>query len=155
MNKIQFKKIVFLIGFWIFCAIFIICYEASILGFKTEIGATGGEDGYLRPETAQAMFLNYKRGIIHAREKLPFALAQSSKVARNEISPRRGILRLREFTIMELELFFDPANPVCPWYNDVKDTIITLFTEEMMENEVKDPIILTVDDAVNEGLILT
>ena len=46
MNKIQFKKIVFLIGFWIFCAIFIICYEASILGFKTEIGV--GHYSFLR-----------------------------------------------------------------------------------------------------------
>lgn len=46
MNKIQFKKIVFLIGFWIFCAIFIICYEASVLGFKTEIGA--GHYSFLR-----------------------------------------------------------------------------------------------------------
>lgn len=123
--------------------------------FETEIGATGGEVGYLRPETAQAMFLNYKRGIIYAREKLPFALVQSSKVARNEISPRRGMLRLREFTIMELELFFDPEDPVCPWYDEVKDIDIRLFTEGMEENGVKEPKVLRVEDAVNEGLILT
>jgi glycyl-tRNA synthetase len=129
--------------------------ELFLTMFETEIGATGGEVGYLRPETAQAMFLNYKRGIIHAREKLPFALVQSSKVARNEISPRRGMLRLREFTIMELELFFDPENPGCPWYDEVKDTVIRLYTEEMEAQEVKEPLILTVEDAVNQGLILT
>jgi glycyl-tRNA synthetase len=123
--------------------------------FKTEIGATGGEVGYLRPETAQAMFLNYKRGIIHAREKLPFALVQCSKVARNEISPRRGMLRLREFTIMELELFFDPENPKCPWYDDVKDTVMRLYNEEMVEKGVEEPLVLTVEEAVNKKLVLT
>ena len=70
--------------------------------FKTEIGATGGEVGYARPETAQGMFTNYKRGYLHVREKLPFALVQKGKVLRNEISPRKGMTRLREFTIMEL-----------------------------------------------------
>jgi len=108
--------------------------------FKTEIGATGGEVGYARPETAQAMFLNYRWGFQHAREKLPFALAQSSKVMRNEISPRRGMVRLREFTIMELELFFDPQELGCPWFDDVRDTPIKLHTEEMEVEGVKEPL---------------
>jgi glycyl-tRNA synthetase len=129
--------------------------ELILTMFKTEIGATGGDIGYLRPETAQAMFLNYKRGIIHAREKLPFALVQSSKVARNEISPRRGMLRLREFTIMELELFFDPKDPACPWFDEVKSMMIRLYTEEMEENQVKEPKVLTVEEALNQELILT
>jgi glycyl-tRNA synthetase len=129
--------------------------ELFLTMFKTEIGATGGEVGFLRPETAQAMFLNYKRGYIHSREKLPFALVQSSKVARNEISPRRGMLRLREFTIMELELFFDPKDPICPWYDEVKDIVIQLYTEEMMLNEDSNPKIISVKDAVNEGYIHT
>jgi glycyl-tRNA synthetase len=129
--------------------------ELFLTMFKTEIGATGGEIGYLRPETAQSMFINYKRGYINAREKLPFALAQSSKVARNEISPRRGMLRLREFTIMELELFFDPENPACPWFNDVKDTVIRFYTEEMEAQHVKEPKMLSIMEAVEQGLILT
>ncbi|MBT4319496.1 glycine--tRNA ligase [Candidatus Bathyarchaeota archaeon] len=123
--------------------------------FKTEIGATGGEVGYLRPETAQAMFLNYKRGFVHNREKLPFAIVQSSKVARNEISPRRGMLRLREFTIMELELFFDPENPGCPWYNDVKDTVVKVYTEKMVEDAIDAPMVISVEDAVKQGIVLT
>jgi len=123
--------------------------------FKTEIGATGGEVGYARPETAQAMFLNYRWGFQHAREKLPFALAQSSKVMRNEISPRRGMVRLREFTIMELELFFDPQEPGCPWFDDVRDTPIKLYTEGMEAEGVKEPLETTVGEAVENGQILT
>ena len=97
--------------------------------FKTVIGATGGETGYARPETAQGMFTNFKRGYLHAREHIPFAIAQKGKVLRNEISPRRGMTRLREFTIMELELFFDPENPKCPWLYEVKNEQIKLYTE--------------------------
>jgi glycyl-tRNA synthetase len=123
--------------------------------FKTEIGATGGEIGYARPETAQAMFLNYRRGFQHAREKLPFALAQASKVMRNEISPRRGLQRLREFTIMELELFFDPESPACPWYGEVCEEEISLITEKMEAQGVTEPLQVTVKDAVEKGLILT
>ncbi len=123
--------------------------------FKTEIGATGGEVGYARPETAQAMFINYRWGFQHAREKLPFALAQCSKVMRNEISPRRGMVRLREFTIMELELFFDPMEPGCPWFGEVRDTPITLHTEEMEAGGVEEPLETTVGEAVEDGQILT
>ncbi len=129
--------------------------ELFLTMFKTEIGATGGEVGYLRPETAQAMFLNYKRAFIHNREKLPFAIVQASKVARNEISPRRGMLRLREFTIMELELFFDPENPECPWYDEVNDEVVMIFTEEMEEQGVEEPIVCPVEKAVDDGLVLT
>ncbi len=123
--------------------------------FKTEIGATGGEVGYARPETAQAMFINYRWGFQHAREKLPFAIAQSGKVMRNEISPRRGSIRVREFTIMELELFFDPQEPGCPWFDEVRDTPIRLHTEEMEVEGVKEPLETTVGEAVEQGLILT
>jgi len=123
--------------------------------FKTEIGATGGDVGYARPETAQSMFLNYKRGYLHAREKIPFALAQSSKVMRNEISPRRGMLRLREFTIMELELFFDPEEPECPWFDSVSNEDILLITEEMELEETLEPIRVNIGEAVKDELILT
>jgi glycyl-tRNA synthetase len=123
--------------------------------FKTEIGATGGEVGYARPETAQAMFLNFRRGFQHAREKLPFALAQASKVMRNEISPRRGILRLREFTIMELELFFDPFEPKCPWLEEFASETIQLYTEKMELERANEPLVLTIREAVEKGFILT
>jgi glycyl-tRNA synthetase len=123
--------------------------------FKTEIGATGGDIGFARPEAAQSMFINFRRGYQHAREKLPFALAQIGKVLRNEISPRRGMTRLREFTIMELELFFDPKQPTCPWFHEVSGDKIRLLTEEMEAEEMKIPLEITVDEAHEAGHILT
>jgi glycyl-tRNA synthetase len=100
------------------------------------------------------MFINFKRGHQHARERLPFALAQTGKVMRNEISPRRGLARVREYTIMELELFFDPQQPQCPLLKDVEDTTITLLTEEMQREEERTPLEATIKDALQEDLIL-
>jgi glycyl-tRNA synthetase len=123
--------------------------------FKTEIGATGGETGYARPEAAQGMFTNFRRAYLHAREKLPFAIAQTGKVLRNEISPRRGMTRVREYTIMELELFFDPQNPTCPWLHDVADEPIKLLTEDMETRGEKTPLETTISEALRNGQILT
>jgi glycyl-tRNA synthetase len=123
--------------------------------FVTEIGATGGLTGYARPEAAQSMFINFKRGYQHAREKLPFALAQIGKVMRNEISPRRGLARVREFTIMELELFFDPQTPHCPHLPEVENESVTLLTEENQEKGEKTTIETTIKDALDKQLILT
>ncbi len=82
--------------------------KPALLLFKTEIGPYKGSPGYLRPETAQGMFVSFKNVLNVARNKLPLGIAQIGKVGRNEISPRQGLLRLREFTIMEIEFFFDP-----------------------------------------------
>jgi len=123
--------------------------------FRTQIGATGGETGYARPEAAQGMFLNFRRAYLQAREKIPFAVAQTGKVLRNEISPRKGITRVREYTIMELELFFDPQSPSCPWLGDVAEEPIKLLTEEMEEKDEKTPLETTLGEALKEGHILT
>jgi len=123
--------------------------------FRTNIGATGGEVGYARPEAAQGMFLNFRRGYQHARKKLPFALAQVGKVLRNEISPRRGLLRLREFTLMELELFFDPQSPSCPWFGEVSDEEVNLLTEEREAKGERTPLREALEEAVEAGHILT
>ncbi|WP_229768223.1 glycine--tRNA ligase [Sulfodiicoccus acidiphilus] len=82
--------------------------------FTTNIGPYTGETGYLRPETAQGIFTSFKRVFMSAREKLPLGIAQVGRVARNEISPRQGLLRMREFTIMEMEFFIDPKKPGDP-----------------------------------------
>lgn len=63
---------------------------------------------YLRPETAQIPYLNFKREFEVHRQKLPLGLAIIGKAFRNEISPRQGLFRLREFTQAELQIFFDP-----------------------------------------------
>ena len=82
------------------------------LMFKTSIGAMGsGRVAYLRPETAQGMFMQYNLLYRHFRQKLPFGGIQTGKGYRNEISPRQGMIRLREFTMAELEYFFDPESP--------------------------------------------
>jgi glycyl-tRNA synthetase len=123
--------------------------------FKTQIGATGTEVGYIRPEAAQGMFVNFKRCLQANRDRMPFAISQQGKVLRNEVSPRRGMHRLREFTIMELELFFDPENPVCPWFKEIENEKIFLFTEEMEEKSVKEPLEVTVREAVDKRIVLT
>ncbi|MEM0120973.1 MAG: glycine--tRNA ligase [Thermoprotei archaeon] len=85
-------------------------YSFNLL-FKTNIGPYASSIGYIRAETAQGMFTLFKRAHEALREKRVFGLAQIGKVGRNEISPRQGPLRLREFTQMELEFFFDPEDP--------------------------------------------
>ena len=123
--------------------------------FKTSIGATGKETGYGRPEAAQGMFLDFKQGYEHARNKLPFAMAQIGKVLRNEISPRKGMIRLREFTIMELELFFDPGDRVRPDLPSFGRERVRILSEEMQRSGVKDPVEIGLADALETGLILT
>jgi len=80
--------------------------------FKTTVGPVDDESSisYLRPETAQGIFTNYKNVVDSFYPDLPFGLAQQGKAFRNEISPRDFIFRSREFEQMEIEYFIDPAN---------------------------------------------
>ncbi|MEM6812293.1 MAG: glycine--tRNA ligase [Pseudomonadota bacterium] len=80
------------------------------LMFQTYVGATASEDNiaYLRPETAQGIFLNYKNVLDSSRVKMPFGIAQIGKAFRNEVNPRNFIFRSREFEQMELEWFCHP-----------------------------------------------
>ena len=78
------------------------------LMFRTNIGPGTKRTGYLRPETAQAMFVDFGLLYRHFREKLPFGAVQIGRGYRNEIAPRQGIIRLREFNMAEAEVFFDP-----------------------------------------------
>ncbi len=88
------------------------------LMFKTYIGAASGEDNlaYLRPETAQGIFTNYKNVLDTMRVKLPFGIAQVGKSFRNEVTPRNFIFRSREFEQMELEWFCHPDESQ-KWYD--------------------------------------
>ena len=80
--------------------------------FKTQIGAVEDTSAtvYLRPETAQGMFVNFKNIVDSFHPKLPFGLAQIGKAFRNEITPRDFIFRVREFEQMEIEYFLKPDN---------------------------------------------
>ena len=86
--------------------------------FKTYVGAAATEDNvaYLRPETAQGIFLNYKNVLDTMRVKVPFGIAQIGKAFRNEITPRNFIFRSREFEQMEMEWFCHP-DEAAQWYD--------------------------------------
>ncbi|HUQ72873.1 MAG TPA: glycine--tRNA ligase [Planctomycetaceae bacterium] len=92
------------------------------LMFKTTLGALGTEadTAYLRPETAQGMFVNFKNVCDSSRVKLPFGIAQIGKSFRNEITPRNFTFRSREFEQMEMEFFCHPSQSLA-WYQYWRD----------------------------------
>ena len=87
------------------------------LMFKTTVGALGGEEdvAFLRPETAQGIFVNFKNVLDSTRVRIPFGIAQIGKSFRNEITPRNFTFRSREFEQMEIEFFCSP-NASKNWY---------------------------------------
>lgn len=92
------------------------------LMFKTIIGALGGEEdaAFLRPETAQGIFVNFKNVLDSTRVKIPFGIAQIGKSFRNEITPRNFTFRSREFEQMEIEFFCRPDTAPA-WYKYWRD----------------------------------
>jgi glycyl-tRNA synthetase len=100
------------------------------LMFKTYVGATEDDSSitYLRPETAQAMFVAFKNVLEVARKKLPFGIAQIGKAFRNEINPRNFTFRSREFEQMELEFFVKPGTGP-EWLEKWKDERLKWYEE--------------------------
>src|SRR3954471_12195286 len=92
------------------------------LMFETHVGPVREEGStvYLRPETAQGIFLNFKNALQTSRKKPPFGIAQVGKSFRNEITPGNFIFRTREFEQMEME-FFVPPDEAPKWYDHWKD----------------------------------
>lgn len=91
--------------------------------FKTQVGPIADDDSYiyLRPETAQGMFVNFKNVLDSTSRKLPFGIAQIGKSFRNEITPRNFIFRVRELEQMEMEYFVRPGDDIAAhdyWIND-------------------------------------
>ena len=119
--------------------------------FRTTIGPYSSDVGYLRPEAAQGMFTAFKRVYVALRERLPLGIAQVGRVARNEISPRQGMVRLREFTIMEVEFFHDPEGDEPPW--DRFSGKLRILPAELRARGEERPIEVDVVEAVTEGLI--
>jgi len=116
------------------------------LMFSTTIGIGDGRKAFLRPETAQGIFINFHLLYRYYREKLPFGVIQIGKGYRNEISPRQGTLRQREFSMAEAEVFFDPKDKTHPNYNKIKDKELYLYDNK---NEFK----LSVEDAISKKTI--
>ncbi|GAD51242.1 glycyl-tRNA synthetase [Halarchaeum acidiphilum MH1-52-1] len=120
------------------------------LMFETNIGPGTSQTGYLRPETAQGIFVEFPRLKEYARGQLPFGVTQVGKSYRNEISPRNALVRTREFTQAELELFVDPAGND-PDVTPVADVEVTLYpAENQPDGEYVET---TVGEAVTEGIV--
>lgn len=99
------------------------------LMFKTYVGALSGEEGaaFLRPETAQGIFVNFKNVLDSTRVGVPFGIAQTGKSFRNEITPRNFTFRSREFEQMEIEFFCHP-NSSRDWYQYWRDRRFRWYT---------------------------
>ncbi|XP_032094193.1 glycine--tRNA ligase-like [Thamnophis elegans] len=122
------------------------------LMFKTSIGPGGNMAGYLRPETAQGIFLNFKRLLEFNQGKLPFAAAQIGNSFRNEISPRSGLIRVREFTMAEIEHFVDPREKCHPKFQNVADLRILLYSSKA-QTSGEPARVMCLGDAVEQGVI--
>ncbi len=117
--------------------------ERFHLMFPTKVGLD--KNAFLRPETAQGIFVNFPIMYRLHREKLPFGVAQIGKGFRNEISPRQGLLRLREFNMAEIELFVDPYEEKLPGeFTNVKLHLITRKGED---------IDLSAREAIEKGIV--
>jgi glycyl-tRNA synthetase len=127
--------------------------EMFLTMFKTTIGPYSKAVGYGRPEAAQGIFVEFGKLFGFSREKLPLGILQIGHVLRNEISPRQGLLRLREFTIADLEFFFDPEEPNCYLLKEVEDEKLRILLAETRSKSSEDIVEVSVKEAVKKGFI--
>jgi len=122
--------------------------------FQTIIGPYSEDKGFLRPETAQGMFTEFKRVYESMRRRMPLGIAQIGRGFRNEISPRQGVIRLREFDMMEIELFYDPDREECPYIDEYLDEPINILHRDLIERGSADGYeTMTVKEALDRGVI--
>ena len=122
--------------------------EEFNLMFKTTIGPGSSRVGYLRPETAQGIFVNYLNLYRYNREKMPLGVIQTGRGYRNEIAPRQGMIRMREFNMMEVELFVDPQDKGWIRFPEIEKMPITL-----VPNSGTEAVTMTVGEAVERKII--
>ncbi|VVC01387.1 Threonine--tRNA ligase [uncultured archaeon] len=115
--------------------------------FRTNIGPVEGNTAYFRPETAQGIFLDFARIVRNYGSRLPIGIGQVGRSARNEISPRQGLIRMREFTQMELEYFFNPSDQSHAKYERVKGEALRFVLEDGTAAQ------LTLEKAVADGVV--
>ena len=112
--------------------------SAFNLMFATQVGAGRGVRGYLRPETAQSIFQCFPWLYRLNRNKMPLAVSQIGRSYRNEISPRQGLLRMREFTQMEVEHFFLSENePLVPSHLENVSLVLVPNEGESLEIDIE------------------
>ncbi len=122
------------------------------LMFETQIGPVDGITAYLRPETAQNIFMNFNKIFNAFGAKLPMGIGQVGRAYRNEISPRQSLIRVREFHQMELEYFFDPEEDDSIMLEKAKNVQVPMQTRQM-QREGKSFALVTLGDAYKEGYI--
>ena len=115
--------------------------------FRTAIGAGDERVAYCRPETAQGIFLDFARIVRNYGSRLPIGIGQAGRSFRNEISPRQGLVRMREFSQMELEYFFNPANQSHPKFAGVEGEKLAF---ELEDGSVRE---LTLAQSVADGVV--
>ncbi len=123
--------------------------------FTTTIGPYSDAIGYGRPEAAQGVFVEFRRLYEAARGKLPFGVSQMGHALRNEISPRQGLIRLREFTIADIEFFFDPEEPQCPMLRGIEKETLTLIPAKLKRKNIRKTERVTAKQALEKGYIKT
>lgn len=133
--------------------------EQFNLMFRTNVGPKTDKEStaYLRPETAQLIFADFKNVIETSRLKLPFGIAQMGKAFRNEIAPRNFLFRCREFEQMELEYFIHPKDiNNCPYLNEILDHEILIYSAEMqLLPEKTEGKLMKMGEALSKGIIKT
>src|SRR4051812_43877273 len=124
------------------------------LMFQTSIGPSSNLAGYLRPETAQGQFLTFQKLLEFNQNQMPFASAAIGKSFRNEISPRAGLLRVREFLMAEIEHFVDPeGGKKHPRFDEVKDVELTLLNRDVQLSGSTKTETTKIGKAVETGLV--
>ena len=135
--------------------------EAFDLMFETRAGPGDGRPAYLRPETAQGTLVEFPRLKTYARNQLPFGVAQIGRGYRNEINPRKAIVRVRELTMAELQQFYDPerADPPLSAVDDVPLRLLPVERQDedadgdVDEDDAREPIETTVAEAVDRDVV--
>eukprot|EP00892_Ulva_mutabilis_P007080 jgi/Ulvmu1/4744/UM020_0028.1 len=122
------------------------------LMFQTSIGPSGTQVGYLRPETAQGIFVNFRDLLYYNGGRLPFAAAQIGQSFRNEINPKQGLLRVREFTQAEIEHFVHPERKTHPRFKDIADVAPLMHSAKLQQAHAK-PEALPLREAVAQGVV--
>jgi glycyl-tRNA synthetase len=122
------------------------------LMFATQIGPTGKHRGFLRPETAQGIFTNFNRLLDYNNHRMPFACAQIGLAFRNEIAPRAGLLRVREFPMMEIEHFVNPNDKSHCRFASISNVVMTLL-DRKGQTGADVTMEITAGDAVAQGVI--
>lgn len=123
------------------------------LMFEVNVGPAGEVKCYLKPETTQSSVLDFLQVYRSQRGKLPLKIAQIGKSFRNEISPRQIFMRMREFSMAELQVFFNPANTEYREYEKIKNFNLRILPVELRKKNIEKEIEVKVEEALKKNWI--